>query len=102
MLIEYNGTNLIQNGILYFYSSWISECNIPRDNINNLITKHKNINILKINTTKYYKMKSNYNIKTIPSFVLIENSKEISRIDGMSNKITLNQWILENINNKSI
>jgi thioredoxin-like negative regulator of GroEL len=95
LLIEYNGNNFISSGVLYFYSSWSSECNISKDNLNKLLTK--NINILKINTTKHYKIKLDYKIKTIPSFILINDKKEVSRIDGMINKIKFDKWILDNL-----
>lgn len=93
MIIEYNGNNFIETGILYFYSSWVSSCNIQKENFEFIKDKYKNINILKINTTKYYMLKKDYNIKVIPSFVILKNKEIISKIDGMSNKITINKWI---------
>ena len=36
------------------------------------------------------------NINKIPSFVLIKNNKEISRINGSVDYYTLNNWIKEN------
>ena len=98
MLSEYNGNNLIENGILYFYSSWVSSCNVPKDNLNFINNNLKNVDIQKINTTKYYNIKKNFEIKTIPSFALIKNNKIIAKLDGMSNKITLNKWIVEHLN----
>lgn len=98
MVIEYNGKNFIETGILYFYSSWVSSCNIQKDNFEFIKVKYKEINILKINTTKFYKIKKDYEIKVIPSFVIIKNNEIISKLDGMSNKITLNKWIMKYMN----
>jgi hypothetical protein len=53
---------------------------------------------MKVNTTKYYNLKKIYNIKIIPSFLIIKDSKLISKLDGMSNKILLDKWILEYFN----
>lgn len=100
MILEYKGTNLINDGILYFYSSWINDCSISKNSLNEINSKFKNINIQKINVTKYYKLKKDYNIKIIPSFLYIKNDKVISKIDGMSNTISLNKWIVDN--NKGI
>lgn len=98
MIKEYNGNNLIKNGILYFYSSWVSTCNIPKSNLSYLENKYKNIDMMKINTTKFHDVKKIYNIKIIPSFIIIKDTELVSQLDGISNKITLDKWILNNIN----
>jgi hypothetical protein len=96
LILEYNGSNLISNGILYFYSAWLSDCSVAKNNIIDISIIHKDITIQKINVTKYYKLKKYYNVKVIPSLILINNDKLMSKLDGISNKLTINNWIKEN------
>lgn len=96
MISEYNGNNLISNGLLFFYSSWISDCNLTKDYLNNLTKKYNNLVILKINTTKYYNLKQLYKINAIPSFIYIKDNQIISQLIGFNNQINLDKWISKN------
>ena len=96
MIKEYNGSNIIENGLLYFYSSWISSCNMYNELNERISNKFTDLDIMRINTTKYYSMKEQYNIKKIPSYVLIKNNANIAKLDGMTNQYSLINWINEN------
>ncbi|MBO5712050.1 MAG: thioredoxin family protein [Acholeplasmatales bacterium] len=96
MINEYNGSNLIDNGLIYFYSSWISTCNMYNDLINIIDKKFRNLSIMKVNTTKHYDMKEEFEVKKIPSFVLVKNNEIISRIDGTTSQYTMINWINDN------
>jgi thiol-disulfide isomerase/thioredoxin len=93
---EYNGTNLIKDGLLYFYSSWISSCNMYNELVSNIDKKFKDLSIMKINTTKHYELKEKFKITKIPSFIMIKDDEIISRKDGNTNQYTIINWINEN------
>lgn len=95
-IYEYNGSSII-DGLYYFYASWNSNCNTLKDRINK-IDKSFNINIVKINITKYNEIKRLYNVTKIPTYLLIKNNEVLSGINGNVDYNTLNKWLKENIN----
>lgn len=91
MVNEFNG-NII-DGVYFFYSGWAGKCNYINDRINRISKKYPNINVIKVNTTKYMGLKKQFLIQRIPTFIYIKNYKEIKRIEGNVDYITLNNWL---------
>lgn len=93
MIIEYKESfDLNELGIYYFYASWNNSCNISKELIEKLSNEIKNINIIKINTTKYPYLKKKYSINRIPSYAIIKNCSLVSKIDGGINSYSLLKW----------
>lgn len=96
MISDYNGFNMIDTGLLYFYSSYSSKCSIFLDAIQKAFAKCKG-NVLKINLTRYQELKRKYNIKGIPEFIIIKNNNIVSRIGGIIDSYSLEKWINNNL-----
>ena len=97
MIYEYNGSNMT-DGLYYFYASWNSNCNTIKNRINRLDNSYPEINIYRLNTTKYNKLKNEFNISRIPTYVLIKNNEVISKINGNIDYYSLSNWLKENLN----
>ena len=95
MIYEYNGSNIV-DGLYYFYAAWNSKCNTLKERINKLNNNY-NINIYKVNTTKYNNLKQLYSINKIPIYLLIKNEKVISSIHGNVDYYTLSKWLKDKL-----
>ena len=95
MIYEYNGSNIV-DGLYYFYASWNSNCNTLKERINR-IDRNYNINIYKVNTTKFNNIKKSYNVTKIPSYLLIKDNNVVSSINGNVDYYTLSKWLKDNL-----
>ena len=93
LIFEFTGSNMIDNGLLFFYASWSSNCNIQLDALKKIEKDNPDLQILKINTTKYRISKDKYQIHKIPTFIIIIDNKIISRMDGYKDRISLSNWV---------
>ena len=91
MIYEYNG-NLI-DGLYYFYAGWNGKCQYINDKINKLNSNYPDFPIVKVNTTKNQLLKKQFSVNKIPTFILLNNSKIIKRIDGNTDYYSLSQLI---------
>lgn len=90
MIYEFNG-NLV-DGLYYFYASWNSKCNHSMERLEKISRKY-DMNIIKINTTKYPGLKTNFNVSKIPTYLYVVDGKVIKRIEGNVDYISLSKWI---------
>jgi len=94
LIIDYNPSYKIKgNLLLYFYASWSSKCNMYLEALSKLANEFEDFNVVKINTTKYPTLKANYNIKKIPSYILIINDNIVGRLDGYVDSYSLHRWV---------
>ena len=93
LIFEFTGSNMIDNGLLFFYAYWSSNCNIQLDALKKIEKDNPDLQILKINTTKYRISKDKYQIHKIPTFIIINDNKIISRMDGYKDRISLSNWV---------
>ena len=84
------------DGLYYFYASWNSNCNTIKNRINRLDNSF-DINIIRVNTTKYNSLKQKYNINRIPIYLLIKDNNLLTSINGNVDYYTLSKWLKENI-----
>lgn len=95
MIIDYNLNNLGDTGLLFFYASWASKCNLHLDALKRIQYENKDMNIYKINVSKYPHFKKQYNINKIPSFVIIKNNNVIDKVNGYIDQYSLSRWVKE-------
>ncbi len=98
MIKEYEGNTLFKGyNILFFYGSWSSTCTVNEKILMDLNKKYPNIDIIKVNTTKFYDMKKKYTLNRVPSYLLVKDEKEISRFSGGINLKFLDEWLRKNM-----
>ncbi len=96
MIYEFNGSNGFNDlTILFFYSSYTSKCSYNERILLDLDKLYKDINIVKVNVSKFYYMKKDYDILKIPTYVLVKDNKMISKFEGGINLVYLKDWIDE-------
>ena len=76
--------------VLYFTAQWCSVCQDMTPIVEHL---KKSIPIEKIDTDYDVSYTEKYNVKSIPTVIVLENGKEIKRHTGKLNKNQLNTFI---------
>lgn len=94
MIVEYNNENLDDEfQVLFFYAAYSAACNYNLDVLKHLSLNIPKLKIVKINTTKYPVLKKQFSIHTIPAYVILHNSKILSKSYGSQNKVVLLSWV---------
>lgn len=75
--------------ILYFSATWCGPCIMMSKTIEELSNVYT---IEKIDVDKDSKITKDYGIKSIPTFILIEDRVEVSRIVGAQSKSSLEKF----------
>lgn len=89
---EYNDSVVIKGvNVLFFYSSWSKSCQINEEIISKL---SKNFHIIKINTTKYYNMKTKFKINKIPTYIYYNNGT-FTIYNGPINYNSIYNWLIK-------
>jgi thioredoxin len=68
-----------------FYATWCGPCQMMAqilDQVNSVMGKK--VQIVKIDTDKYPKIASTYQIQALPTLVLFKNGQPINRIEGVA------------------
>ncbi|MDE5566016.1 MAG: thioredoxin family protein [Anaeroplasmataceae bacterium] len=96
LVYEYNGLEL-QDGLYFFYASWNSACNVLKERISRINNEFPQINIYRVNTTKYSNLKQQLKVNRIPSYLWIKNQVIEGRRDGNVDYFTLKKWLQERV-----
>lgn len=82
--------------LLIFSAPWCKYCQIAKNDINTdkeLSETIKKYEVIIVNYDIDKDMVDGYNIKTIPTFIILENKKEVKRCVGYKGAKNLNQFI---------
>jgi len=67
-----------------FYASWCRPCMMMEHPLNNLAAKMTDIStILKVDIEKYPYIANDYNVMSIPTFILFKDGKPVQKWQGM-------------------
>lgn len=90
--IKYNGEEKMTNRkLLYFTAEWCGPCKKTRPIVEQMISDGFSIDILDADAE--IGMVNKYNIRSIPTFILLENKNEIDRMTGAKNREDLQKFI---------
>ncbi len=79
-----------------FWASWCAPCRIMAPVLNEVAGELKgNSHVGKVNIEQYQSLAHKFNVRSIPTLVLLKNGKEINRFVGIKNK----EFLLQQINN---
>ena len=79
------------NKVLYFTASWCGPCKRVRPIVEEMISGGYNIQILDADTE--LELINKYNIRSVPTFILLNNDSEIDRVTGAKTKEELQNFI---------
>lgn len=78
-----------------FYANWCEPCKKTLPIVEEIAKENDNIKVVTINIDESKKIKEQYEIKSIPTLVLIQNGKEIVRRTGFTSKSDILELIKE-------
>lgn len=96
-MLEYPASN-IEDGkvIVLLYGGYQNNCSITLDNLEMIGKNHKDIKVVKVNTSKYHKIKEKYSVTKLPTVLFLENGNLISSIKDSFNFHSLEQAVKKN------
>jgi thioredoxin 1 len=77
--------------VLYFTADWCNPCQRTKPHAEELISEGANIKFVDADAEP--DMVKNFKVLSIPTFVLIEDGKEIKRINGAKTKEQLQEFL---------
>jgi thioredoxin 1 len=66
--------------VIYFSANWCSSCQSTEPAIEQL--KKVGVQVVKVNTDYDVSLTEQYNIKSVPTVIILENNKEVKRHSG--------------------
>jgi thioredoxin 1 len=81
--------------VYYFTADWCNPCKKTRPIVEEINRNQNNIKFHFIDADSEKEMLLNFNVKSIPTFIFIENGKEIKRLSGGQTKESLIEFINE-------
>ena len=82
-----------QKVLIDFYADWCMPCNILGENIEELVDKEENINVVKINVDEHPELAKKYGVMSIPLLLLYNNNKIEKKHVGVMEKEEIIEWI---------
>jgi len=65
-----------------FYANWCGPCNEMITIVDDFEAKHKDVSVYKVNVDKNIKLAEEYNVLSVPTFMIFKNGKEDNRFMG--------------------
>jgi len=65
-----------------FYANWCGPCNEMIPVVDDFEMKHKDVAVYKVNVDKNIKLAEEYNILSVPTFMIFKNGREENRFMG--------------------
>ena len=84
--VEANVTKVNDTGLKYtvidFYAEWCGPCKTIAPKFEELSKKFTNVSFKKVNVDEYQEISSEFNIKLLPTFIVLKNDVEVLRVTG--------------------
>jgi thioredoxin 1 len=79
--------------LLDFYGSWCSPCKAMAPTIESI----KDIEVRKIDVEKEPDMAKGYNVRSVPTLIIVEDQKEIDRMMGFTNSKAVLDFVKKHV-----
>ncbi len=76
-----------------FYADWCGPCRMMGEVIEDLTNTDNTLRVLKINADKFPELSMKFGVMSIPTLILMENSKEIKKSIGYISKEQLVEFL---------
>lgn len=71
--------------IVLFYAGYHNNCNITLNMLTDIEKRYTNIKFIKVNTSKYYKMKEKFQLHILPAILYFNDGILIDSVKGSFN-----------------
>lgn len=83
--------------IIDFWAEWCGPCKTMGPIFSRLAARSKKAVFAKVNTEQCQNISSRFNIRSIPTLIVLKNGKEVNRLSGALPEPQLEQWINQNL-----
>ena len=81
--------------LIDFWASWCGPCKMLAPVIDEIANEKDDFKFVKINVDEEEELAMKYDIKSIPTLVIIKNGTEVNRISGFMTKTNILQFLGE-------
>ena len=79
--------------VLYFTAEWCNPCKKVRPIVEDINREYSDAKFIVVDADSEIELTSNFGVKSIPTFILIKDGEEISRLTGAKTKEELLSFI---------
>lgn len=76
-----------------FWATWCAPCKAISPLLEKIAEENPNITILKIDVDQNNELASKFQVKSIPTLILINNKEIVAKKIGAVNKVLLDSWL---------
>ncbi|SDC26930.1 thioredoxin TrxC [Acinetobacter boissieri] len=100
-LNEQNFSTFIQHSdlpvVIDLWADWCGPCKAMAPHFEHVASQYTNVIFAKINTEENPKLSQAFNIRSIPTLVIMNKTTELTRVSGALKATELKQWIDQNL-----
>ena len=104
-LSEQNFSHFIANSdlpvFIDLWAEWCGPCKMMAPHFAQVAAQNPKVIFAKINTEESPRLSSAFNVRSIPTLVLMNKTSEIARISGALRSTELQQWLDQHLNAKT-
>ena len=79
--------------LIDLWAEWCGPCKMMAPHFTNVAKQYPNVIFAKINTEENPRLSSAFNVRSIPTLVLMNKTNELARISGALRSSELQQWL---------
>ena len=83
--------------LIKFSAEWCGPCKAMNNVVNKVLVKFPALEFEDIDVEDNINIAEYYNVKNLPTFVIVDNDKEIARTSGSMTQSKFESWLVLNI-----
>ena len=83
--------------LIKFSAEWCGPCKAMNNVVNKVLVKFPALEFEDIDVEDNINIAEYYNVKNLPTFVIVDNDKEIARTSGSMTQSKFESWLVSNI-----
>ena len=83
--------------LIKFSAEWCGPCKAMNNVVNKVLVKFPALEFEDIDVEDNINIAEHYNVKNLPTFVIVDNDKEVARTSGSMTQSKFESWLVLNI-----